>query len=353
MYSQIKLSDLRPLNAVIEGGQWSVVAVFDQNEFHLNLVPGWVKEGASLALDQAYAIVTPTWTLMLSDFDNLCVLLMGGAALHPDSEIKLRLLIALAIHIQKVLGVVHCEIVPVKDQAELSALWLSELGQGICDSVHYRCAAELQHGNRIVSGFMALLVSRSDPRKIFSTVNQDFYQFKRLPPNLNSASKVDGVSKNEIPLVLPITLGAIDIPFEPGMTENGALIEGALFAFISTHLDDSGKWTFPMEDFNLNIELGSDKPDILTLESSAESPLTRLADIPQHLEVRLGHITLTYADLLALKQGQAIRITGLAFPKVKLFSMNQCVAVGELVSCDDQVYVQILDVASRGQHEQL
>jgi hypothetical protein len=199
VFSQIKISDLRRFNRPIEAGQWSVVSVHDQQEFRLSLTPGWVEEGAVLALDQAYAIVTPTWVLMLSDFDRLCVLLMGGAALHPDPEIRLRLLISLSIQIQKVLGVVQCEIMPVKNQTDFSALWLLYSGTGLRDPLHYRCAAEVRHENQIVSGFLALLVCRSDPRKIFATVSKNHYRFKCLTPNSVVSSCVKEFRKNELP----------------------------------------------------------------------------------------------------------------------------------------------------------
>ena len=78
---------------------------------------------------------------------------------------------------------------------------------------------------------------------------------------------------------------------------------------------------------------------------AADSSLLR--DVPVTLEARLGTVSMSVAELLALRSGAVLALATRLNEPVELYLNNALVARGEIVAVDDMFGVRIVEVAAR------
>lgn len=77
-----------------------------------------------------------------------------------------------------------------------------------------------------------------------------------------------------------------------------------------------------------------------------ENPLSLISNVEVTCCVRLGNLILTVAELRQLKTGQIIALQQKTHEPVDILVNNQIIARGDLMCCDDNFAIQIVEVCS-------
>ena len=84
---------------------------------------------------------------------------------------------------------------------------------------------------------------------------------------------------------------------------------------------------------------------ISELSGESQHQLASLAEVPLEVEIRLGQITVTLAELLQLQSGSILTLDRSLEEMVEVVAGGKVVAYGEIVAVGDQLGVRILQVA--------
>lgn len=82
-------------------------------------------------------------------------------------------------------------------------------------------------------------------------------------------------------------------------------------------------------------------PEAPTAEPAEATPMLDLARLPLTLEVVLGTLQLSLAELAALGPGSALALPARAYQQVRIEHNGHCVATGELVQLGDTLGIQL------------
>jgi flagellar motor switch/type III secretory pathway protein FliN len=206
----------------------------------------------------------------------------------------------------------------------------------------------------VVSTFTGVLISQTASVNFTPGFKAEHFRFERVPYLLSSDPNSVADQSICLPMSLSLTIGYVDCLDLSSKECESMLSAGSLLAVINTHLNSEACWVGNYGLTKINIKLvAGQQMGIIKMEDCEEHPAIGISGIEQKVRVSLGDIHLSYGDLMALRQGQTLQITGLPFPYVKLYSADRCIATGELVNCNDQLYVQIAGLTSEGSNENL
>ena len=351
---KLTLSDLRSVDFNPFQGEWKLTSPVTKDVFQVTLQAVAPVYDSIFSSEQAYALETPFWTLILTNFHALCEHLLGGSATHPDPEITQHLLISLSLELARRINVTSCTVRSLSSTESEYAQWKRELlTVGKNRKISF-FSGHLFKQNFVVCTFTGVLISQTAAVNFIPGFRAEHFCFERVPSLLSSDFFRAADQNIFLPLSLSLTIGYVDCLDLSSKECESMLSAGSLLAVINTHLNSEACWVGGYGSTKININLAAgQKMGIIKMEDCEEHPVIGISGIEQKVRVSLGDIHLTYGELMALRQGQTLQIAGLPFPYVKLYSADRCIATGELVNCNDQLYVQIAGLTSEGSSENL
>ena len=148
---------------------------------------------------------------------------------------------------------------------------------------------------------------------------------------------------------LPVHIGTVHLEQFDQQLNQGSSLEGSVFIVQDSALTHQGFCYLSVNKQCISINFNSNQGIIGEVRMSDTAGLIEdtadpFESITQRVSVRVGYLNLTYGDLKKLRSGDSLLIQGLGFPFVSLMNGDKEIATAELVECDGQLAVQIIEV---------